>query len=466
MALLLIRGFTLQAQAPKTGTPIERFIQHLTWEAVEFAYYYEVVVERLDDSGTGSEEVVREVTEATFFDCSLFSGRYRYQVLVYNLLGRLASTSAWSEFEVLPALSKRMYAEESEEEPFIQRLTWEPIALAYYYEVVVELQEDQHYREVLRRATQDLWVLCSLSPGHYRYQVLVYNLLGHLGTTSVWFEFEVLPAWKPDLIGFTPNHFYLDKDAKWVITVTGRNLREESKFYLRSVRDGAIIVPINCTPTASGEQARLTFDQRQLVPGSYDVVVENPGGLVQSLGTFRIVNTSLSVSIAAAYSPVLTLPVGYVNNTIFKPNIFPAGTHIRFGLIPFKGRSNAFGFELTPGWNYLAVEEGINKVHTHIISGHLNVFFQHWLPNRIMAFNFRVGGGSFLIYDYHFESAGNLVFESISTWIPSVGGGVSFQWFIRKPFFVELGAEFLYMFSVDNPPPAYIRPALGLGWQF
>jgi hypothetical protein len=465
MALLLIRGFALQAQTPKTGTLIERFIQHLTWEAVESAYYYEVVVEWLDDSGA---EVVREVTEAPFFDCSLFPGRYRYQVLVYNLLGRLASTSAWSEFEVLAALSKRMYAEENEEERFIQRLTWEPIALAYYYEAVVELQEDRRYREVLRRATQDPWVLCSLSPGHYRYRVLVYNLLGHLGATSAWSEFEILPAWKPDLIRFSPNHFYLDKDTKWVITVTGRNLREESKLYLKSPRDGATIVPINCTPTASGEQAHLTFDQRQLVPGAYDVVVENPGGFVQSLGTFRIANTSISVSIAAEYSPMLTLPVGYFNNSVFKPNIFPAGTHIRFGLIPFKGRSNAFGFELTPGWNYLAVKEQTNKGHTHILSGHLNVFFQQWLPNRIMAFTFRVGGGTFLIYDYYFESAGNPVFEEgfITTWIVSVGGGFSFQWFIRKPLFVELGAEFLYVFSIDNPPPAYIRPMLGLGWQF
>jgi hypothetical protein len=31
---------------------------------------------------------------------------------------------------------------------------------------------------------------------------------------------------------------------------------------------------------------------------------------------------------------------------------------------------------------------------------------------------------------------------------------------------MEAGLDFTHFFTVDNPPPGYLRPFLGAGWQF
>ncbi|MDR3343092.1 MAG: hypothetical protein LBT14_09990 [Treponema sp.] len=194
LILLVLAGYPAYTQRVET-----QFIEHLTWEPVAFAYYYEVVVERLDDSG--AVEVVREVTEESFLDCALSPGHYRYLVRVYNLMGRPELASEWAFFEILPALPKGAYNEEktTEGDRFMQRLTWDSVAFASYYEAVVEQQQDdsdQHYREVLRKVTEkesEPLIICFLPPGHYRFQVMVYNLFGRLGARSEWAYFEVLP---------------------------------------------------------------------------------------------------------------------------------------------------------------------------------------------------------------------------------------------------------------------------------
>ncbi|MDR3342209.1 MAG: hypothetical protein LBT14_05365 [Treponema sp.] len=468
VSLFLLVGSALYAQAPGVDRLMEHFIQRLTWEPVEFAYYYEVVVERLDDSGAESGEVVREITTEPVLVCSLAPGQYRYQVLVYNLLGRPEIVTAWAEFEVLPAVPKGFYYEERTATgvPFIQRLTWESVASGYYYEAVVEQQDDfgQGYKEVLRRVTKVPVVECSLAPGQYRYQVLVYNRLGRIGARSEWAYFEVRSAIQPAVVHFTPNHFYLDKDTQWVLTVTGRNLTEESELSLRSQTNGTLIVPLHCNFGPSGGQAQLVFNPQQLIAGRYDVVVKNPGGLESSVGTFRISNSPLDIAVSAAYSPVF--PIYGDFNTLYKRVFFPAGTFLRLGLIPFKGLRRAFGFELVPSWNYLASQQDDFTVHAHLLGFNGNGVFQQWFFNRVLALNIRAGGGVSLVYDFYFEFDQQRVSEPVSTWIFSVNGGVSLQWFIRKPFFAELGVEFVYIFSVDEPPPAYIRPAVGVGWRF
>jgi hypothetical protein len=70
-----------------------------------------------------------------------------------------------------------------------------------------------------------------------------------------------------------------------------------------------------------------------------------------------------------------------------------------------------------------------------------------------------------LLDNLHFEySRGSS--ESLRTLMPSLGAGASFMWFVKKPFFLEIGAEYMHFFSVDNPSLGYIRPILGGGWRF
>jgi hypothetical protein len=78
-----------------------RLFQRLRWQGDQDVLYYEVYIQR------EAEGVYRnfrmEKTEDQMIIVSLPSGKYRFSVLPYNLLGLAGANSEWKEFEVLPA---------------------------------------------------------------------------------------------------------------------------------------------------------------------------------------------------------------------------------------------------------------------------------------------------------------------------------------------------------------------------
>jgi hypothetical protein len=75
-------------------------VHRLTWQPVDYASSYEVVVEVLAGADQWLE-VIRKTTDTdTFVDCPLFIGNYRFRVSAYDLLGKLGSTAEWVYFEV------------------------------------------------------------------------------------------------------------------------------------------------------------------------------------------------------------------------------------------------------------------------------------------------------------------------------------------------------------------------------
>ena len=101
IALLLSAGIApLLAQT--TGYYMElRFIQRLTWRGDEYAMQYEVIIQR-EEKGS-YDETLREFTEASFLEVSLHPGKYRYQVIPYDYLGKSIPVTEWMNFEVLRA---------------------------------------------------------------------------------------------------------------------------------------------------------------------------------------------------------------------------------------------------------------------------------------------------------------------------------------------------------------------------
>ena len=84
-----------------------RFIQRLIWEETNYVLRYEVVVQRRENNGS-YREVERRRTENNFAEISLFAGRYRYQVRVYDLFDELSLTTDWREFEIIRALQPEL----------------------------------------------------------------------------------------------------------------------------------------------------------------------------------------------------------------------------------------------------------------------------------------------------------------------------------------------------------------------
>jgi hypothetical protein len=250
-----------------------------------------------------------------------------------------------------------------------------------------------------------------------------------------------------------------------VLNLSGRNLTEGIEIYLQGqgLRQTRIR-PETITVENREDEARLVFDFRQLDVGNYTIHAVNPGGLETELGTFRIAfRKPVDINISAGYRPLIPL-YGRIN-TLLKAGAFPLGAYARLSVIPLKRRWGYIGIELEPSWTYLQAKGDDYKIQAQMTGGAVYGMYQWWFPNRVMTLSFRLGGALYSVLDYHFVYDRGET-EPMTILIPAIAAGASFQWFVRKPFFLETGLDFTHFFAVDNPSPAYLRPFAGAGWQF
>jgi hypothetical protein len=214
------------------------------------------------------------------------------------------------------------------------------------------------------------------------------------------------------------------------------------------------------------DEALLTFNYRQLAMGNYIIRAGNPGGLTAEAQTFSIAFKKLmDINVSAGYKPMVSL-YGYINELSEAP-FFPFGAYSRLSIIPFKRHWGYMGFELESSWNYFPVEQENYKLQVHMPGVMIHGVYQYWLTNRVMAFDFRMGGGIYSVIDYHLIPKRRKI-NLVKIFIPAfaITAGVSFRWFIKKPFFVETGLDFTRFFTIENPAAGYLRPFAGAGWQF
>ncbi|MDR3145789.1 MAG: hypothetical protein LBU21_05885 [Treponema sp.] len=346
---------------------------------------------------------------------------------------------------------------------FVQLLNWKGQEDALYYEVEIERQAEAAWEGALTGKTEAPFFEFSLEPGIYRYRVRSYDFLERPGPASEWIQFAILSARQPILARFSPDGFYLDEDLVWVLTISGRNLIRGTDISLREA-GGTLIRPDTVTAAPSGNEIRLTFRYDQLKLGSYVIHATNPGGLTAETRTFRIAfRKPVDINVSAGYRP-LVLFYGYFNE-LFGTFFFPAGAYSRLSIIPYKRLWGYVGFELEPSWNYFFASGDGYEAQAHMTGAAIYGVYRRWFDNRAMSLDFRFGGGMYAVLDYHFTFARGST-EPVTALIPAIAGGVSFQWLVRKPFYLEAGVDFTHFFAADQPPPGYLRPFAGAGWRF
>jgi hypothetical protein len=347
---------------------------------------------------------------------------------------------------------------------FVQLLNWEPQESVLYYGVEIEKQAGEAWEDALTTKTEEPSLEFSLPPGTYRYRVRAYDFLERPGlAASDWIQFEIFPAMQPVLVRFSPESFYLDEGDAWVITLSGRNLDEGAEVFLQDSQ-GDHILPDTVTMGRSGNEARLTFTYGQLDMGSYSIHVINPGGLAAGIQTFRIAfRKPVDITVSAGYRPLFSL-YGYINE-LFETFFFPTGAYSRLSIIPVKQPWGYVGVEIEPSWNYILATEARYEVRAQMPGAAIYGMYRRWFSGRTMALGFRIGGGIYSVLDYRliFDRGSS---DSITVLVPVIAAGVSFQWLVKKPFFMEAGLDFSHFFTVDDPSPAYLRPFAGIGWQF
>jgi hypothetical protein len=343
---------------------------------------------------------------------------------------------------------------------FVQRLTWQTEEFALCYEVVIEEQiliekkpafpveadeKEEEFLEVLRDFTDTASIEFSLPAGFYRYRITVYDLLDRPGEISEWARFQIIQALEPELYSFSPEFFHSNKDGPWVLNLTGLNLSPNAEVYLRHTVKDQIIVPREYSVEFSLSNAQLVFDMQQLVPGSYEIYLKNPGGLDTSAGTFEIsFHKTPDMYIGVAYTPLIHI---YEKSDWYDNHpVFPLGIALRFGWVPFKESWGHLGLEFTPSWNFLSSGSGSDEASSSVLGAEVNVLYQKWLPNYIMAITFRAGTG--------LAGMSNMM-------LPQVQAGITFLWIFHEPFFMEAGIDCIHRFS--DTSPVYLRPWLGVG---
>jgi hypothetical protein len=369
---------------------------------------------------------------------------------------------------------------------FMQRLSWGHDEYVLRYEVILEEERDQGYVEILRETTEENYLVLSLRPGRFRYAVNVYNLLDKMEYTMDWVYFEVLRALQPKILGFTPGEIFLegpDTGLDTLLTVNGEDLAPGADIMLRP--QGPEGPDQGIRPRKQeidGQTALLTFSRGQLEPGAYNVYIRNPGGLDDSRGILSvrlretpeqvpgIPKTAVfgrpDINVSLGYSPLMPLYGGLFSADVFNKPLLPLGVAARISALPLKWRRYSLGLELGGSWNRLEAQTEYYDVAAQLIEAQLSLLYQLWLPNRTMAFNFRLGAGLGIIGDFYFDYHSGKG-DSLDSRYLSLDAGVSFQWFIKKPFFIETGADFTHILSSgDTSAPGYLQPVLSAGWKF
>jgi hypothetical protein len=346
---------------------------------------------------------------------------------------------------------------------FVQILNWDAQEYVLYYGVEIEKQAGETWGESLTGKTEDIFLEISLEPGIYRYRVRAYDFLERPGLASDWIQFEILPARQPELFRFSPDGFYLDENAAWVMTLSGKNLSEGTEIFLEGPQ-GNRIQPVKIRVEQPLNEAQVTF-KYGLDMGTYVIHVRNPGGLTTEIQGFRVAfKKPVDINVAAGYRPLLPL-YGRINE-LFGMVFFPLGAYNRLSIIPIKQRWGYVGLELEPSWNRIKVRGDVYELQAQMPGAAIYGLYRRWFAGRVMSLDFRLGGGIYSLVDYHLTFEGGGKSNPILVLIPAIVSGASLQWHGTESFFIEAGLDFSHFFTVDNPSPGYLRPFAGLGWQF
>ena len=337
------------------------------------------------------------------------------------------------------------YIEYNDGKPkFIQRLVWEKVEYALHYEVLIHILDNGGYREYARDTTDGDLLLVSLPPGKYRYNVTPYDLLKARGEPSEWREFEVLPAHQPVITSFTPEVFYLDRILDRELRLFGDNLLEESEIYLQG--SNGVLYPEKII-IAGGKSATLFFDDMKLVPGSYDIHVKNPGGLSTQAGRFVVgYRKPLDIFLKLAWTPLI--PDYGDNSELDISAISFAGMSFSFEVVSSKRGDINGGLELAASVNYFDTGVGDTILYTAF---DLNNVLQKRFNRGRMAITFRFGVGG----------AGDAENNDMGI---KFNLGIEYMVRLYKVIYLETGLD--YNIDVSSKYPNFLKPRLGIVWQF
>jgi hypothetical protein len=361
-----------------------------------------------------------------------------------------------------------------EKSGIVQRISWEAGKDVLEYELRIEKRDDtpgsDGFTRVLSRVTGETSVEFSLAPGEYRYSVIVYDLLGRMRSPPEWARLTVIPAVQPEIVSVNPSVItvhggYSDE----TLSIKGSNLVPDGEVFFTFAGGGEPLTfdKDSYIPSRDGKGARLRLNGLPLKEGFYDIVIKNPGGITGYWRNLQVISQPkkvrpVDISFTEAYNPLI--PLYGLLNEYMQQDIFPAGASLRLGINSKNKSYGVFGIESQVFWHYFSGTDMV-LITGHLFSTQINLLYQKRILRQKAAINVRAGGGFAFYLNLQIKTDNNLLSLGSAALLPVASGSLSFTWFFHEPFFIELGSEFIHIFSVEKPQSAYIRPLFCLGFQ-
>jgi hypothetical protein len=358
---------------------------------------------------------------------------------------------------------------------FIQRLRWTPDEYALRYEVEIDREINGIYWRHLTESTEEASIRVSLPPGNYRYRVIPYNLLNRPGAVSDWLNFEIVHALNPELESFSPSSFSIGEDLEYILHLYGNNLISEDEIYLLNY-NGIVIIPGAIHILHDGKEAVLHFSRDQLSAGVFQIIVKNPGGLEGNITGFIIneervetiheTEPDLELDLIKPYQIFMGaswLTRFYLHGDDTKSSQFLSGAALTFGLVSTSLSFFNIGVEIVPAW-YPVDSLITGEELTQLFLLEINLLLQKYLFDRRAALTFRAGAGMSLPMEGIFGGLGEIP-STLDMGLVYANTGLSFLFMPSKHFYIEAGANYSFLFAIDNLS-SRLRPWAGVGVRF
>ena len=349
---------------------------------------------------------------------------------------------------------------------FYQTLSWENVEGILHFEFELEKKEKNGKWVIVdKKKLKKNFLDVSLSHGNYRYRIKVINLLGQVDAVSADRYFDILVAYQPETSSVSPDAIYFDEEYSDVVSLSGKNFREETTFALQKEGGAPIfgkIVEIN----PDGTKAKISFNMLRINPGQYEFVVTDPSGLKDSKQKmiFKF-QKPVDIFLSGGYAFN-----GFAGNKVFKEYFgkdFAALSGVlRFSLVPIKRSYGNFGFNLTGSGMYLRKKDPDYTLSAGLLLTGIQAVYMKPIIRHRLNFDAHLGFGTAFMVNTQFVF-GDSNFKSDRAWYwgLTMNLGTALQVYVYKKLYIEVNVDHIIPFR-KSFPKYIVQPSLSVGWEF
>ncbi|WP_018527485.1 hypothetical protein [Alkalispirochaeta alkalica] len=399
------------------------------------------------------------------------SARSRLRVAAFLLLLRLCFPPAPALADPGAAAAPRESSyfsfalDETGTPRYTQHLFWEAVDHVLRYRVEIAPAGGEVFLDTYVE-TPSLEV--HLAPGDYRYRITLYNLLGRADLQTSWRALTVLRARQPRIDEVSPSRLFLDQGQSRIL-LRGEDLEENILVTMENDQGRIIVLEEqdrrileDGTSSAAGEEITLTLPVGTISPGEYRIVVENPGGLLQSLPFPVGYQKPLDFALSLGWTPVIPLLDSWFTD-LWDDGIYPVALTLQGDLYFVKGRRSFLGLGFHCSAASLGGGQDDADLQATILVAGLHGSWRYRLGPRLALVG-RLGPGlAYTTMDFDYRKAGEG--PSMETVDPALFGGAFLSFGVSRNIRLQAGVQLQAVFY-ESQTAGFVSPGIHGGLYF